>query len=130
MALQRLFMVVGLSLICSHIVSSGTTNRDERGIQDDIEDWGNDMKDTLWGGRCIQDSQCSVVSHCDGAIPFGECKLNWWFILIVAMMALLIISAIVSCLCCPCCLLYSCGKAICDCLCCCCPSSRGRYSRP
>ena len=38
--------------------------------------------------------------------PLGECKLNWWFLLIVAVVALLIISAIVSCLCCPCCLLY------------------------
>ena len=28
------------------------------------------MKDTLWGGRCIQDSQCSVVSHCDGGMYF------------------------------------------------------------
>ena len=48
----------------------GTTNRDERDVQKDIENWGNDMKDTLWGGKCIQDSQCSVVSHCDGGMYF------------------------------------------------------------
>ena len=48
----------------------GTTNRLERDVGEDIENWGNDIKDSLWGGRCISDSGCSVVSHCDGGMYY------------------------------------------------------------
>lgn len=131
--ISHLFMVFGLSLLFLQITSSATvTKRNTDEATSNVENWIEDTKNSLWGGKCITDNDCSIVSYCNNDVLSGgdfECKLQWWFILAVAVVALFIISSIISCLCCPCCLLYSCGKAICNCLCCCSPS-RGRYSRP
>jgi len=121
---------LGLTLLSLQIVSSGpaVSSRSERspGLSEDI----TSLKESILGGKCLTNDQCSAISYCDTDDLEFSCKLTWWFILACAAVALFLLSSIISCLCCPCCCLYNLGKSICDCLCCCCKPSRGRYSRP
>jgi len=127
---------LGLLFVSFEIVSSGPGAISKRDVSDvnkrDLSEWLDEKKNSILGGTCINDDQCSFVSHCDydSSDVIGECKLKWWFILVLAAVAFLILSSIISCLCCPCCCLYNLGKSICDCLFCCCKSSRGNYRRP
>merc|ERR1712203_1032056 len=121
---------LGLLFVSFEIVSSGpgaVSKREANAVQDYFEE----KKNSILGGTCLSDDQCSVVSHCDFDSGIaGTCKLTWWFILALAVVGLFIVSSIVSCLCCPCCCLYNCFKSACDCLFCCCKSSKGNYRRP
>jgi len=138
---------LGLLFVSFEIVSSGpgaVSKREANPSPNAIDDYFQDKKNSILGGTCLSDDQCSVVSHCDidsvvmmsgperKKIPrvAGTCKLTWWFILALAVVGLFIVSSIVSCLCCPCCCLYNCFKSACDCLFCCCKSSKGNYRRP
>jgi len=136
---------LGLLFVSFEIVSSGPGAVSKREANPNpVDDWYQEKKNSILGGTCLSNDQCSVVSHCDidsvvtmsgperKKIPriTGTCKLTWWFILALAVVGLFIVSSIVSCLCCPCCCLYNCFKSACDCLFCCCKSSKGNYRRP
>jgi len=125
---------LGLLFVSFEIVSSGpgaVSKREANPSPNAIDDFYQDTKNSILGGTCLSDDQCSVVSHCDiDSGVAGTCKLTWWFILALAVVGLFIVSSIVSCLCCPCCCLYNCFKSACDCLFCCCKSSKGNYRRP
>jgi len=124
-----LAFALGLLFVSFEIVSSGPGAISKREANA-VEDWYEETKNTIIGGTCITNDQCSVVSYCDHDNLKLTCKLKWWFILVLAAVAFLILSSIISCLCCPCCCLYNLCKSACDCLFCCCKSSKGSYRRP
>jgi hypothetical protein len=101
---------------------SSRVKRDDDNLEDKIEDYANDVLDQMWGGKCLSDGECTEYigsCHKDTVLQFGECRLEWWFILILALVAAFIICSLISCICCPCCFLYSCCQSIC----CCCGNS-------
>merc|ERR1712170_278563 len=112
-----LAFALGLLFVSFEIVSSGPGAISKREANA-VEDWFEETKDSIIGGTCLTDDQCSLVSYCDheADLKLASCKLRWWFILALAAVAFLILSSIISCLCCPCCCLYNLGKSICDCL--------------
>jgi len=105
----------GVIFVCSflaislQIVSSGTVEKRDAG--EEIEDYFENTWNSILGGKCLLDDQCSAISYCDtDDILNPECKLRWWFMLVLAVIALMLIGSIISCLCCPCCCLYNLGK--------------------
>jgi len=129
-----------LDLLCMVVFSASVGSRsllsDERpDFIQDAEDQINGFADSVWGGKCVTNDQCSFLSFCNKEQSIvgvaGECQIVWWAYIVVGLVVLLLLSCCISCLCCPCCFLYHCCSKILDCLCCCCrskgysPASRG-----
>ena len=71
------------------------TNEDVKELEEGFINFVN----TIDGGHCITDSDCSVVSYCNAPI-IGRCKMVWWSSVIIAAIILSVISSVVSCICC------------------------------
>ena len=44
------------------------TKRNADEATSDIENWFEDTKNSLWGGKCITDNDCSIVSYCNNDV--------------------------------------------------------------
>ena len=74
----------------------------------------NDAKQTIQDieetveNTCLSQSDCFIFSYCDLESVPPQCKLQSWFIVIIAGIALSLFSGFLSCICCPCCFIYKC----------------------
>ena len=49
-------------------ISATVTKRNTDEATSDVENWIEDTKNSLWGGKCITDNDCSIVSYCNNDV--------------------------------------------------------------
>ena len=98
--MTKILIVLILASVVTNFALANTLWNDAQQTIQDIEET---VENT-----CLGQSDCFIFSYCDLESVPPQCKLQSWFIVIVAGIALSLFSGFLSCICCPCCFIYKC----------------------